>query len=41
MSRASRALAGYPRLDGTLRASAHVFNDAGDTEAFVRALRDL
>jgi cysteine desulfurase/selenocysteine lyase len=29
------------RLDGTLRASAHVFNDAGDIEAFVRALRDL
>ena len=29
------------RLDGTLRASAHIFNDAGDIEAFVRALRDL
>lgn len=29
------------RLDGTLRASAHVFNDADDIEAFVRALRDL
>lgn len=29
------------RLDGTLRASAQVFNDAGDIEAFVRALHDL
>jgi len=29
------------RLDGTLRASAHLFNDAGDVDAFVRALRDL
>jgi cysteine desulfurase/selenocysteine lyase len=29
------------RLDGTLRASAHVFNDSGDIEAFVKALRDL
>jgi cysteine desulfurase/selenocysteine lyase len=29
------------QLDGTLRASAHVYNDAGDIEAFVRALRDL
>jgi cysteine desulfurase/selenocysteine lyase len=29
------------RLDGTLRASAHIFNDAGDIEAFVRALHDL
>ncbi|HEY9182388.1 MAG TPA: cysteine desulfurase [Gammaproteobacteria bacterium] len=29
------------RLDGTLRASAHIFNDPGDIEAFVRALRDL
>lgn len=29
------------RLDGTLRASAHWFNDEGDIEAFVRALRDL
>ena len=29
------------RLDGTLRASAHIYNDAGDIEAFVRALRDL
>jgi selenocysteine lyase/cysteine desulfurase len=28
-------------LDGTLRASAHVYNDVGDIEAFVRALRDL
>jgi cysteine desulfurase/selenocysteine lyase len=28
-------------LDGTLRASAHIFNDAGDIEAFVRALHDL
>lgn len=29
------------RLDGTLRASASVFNDAGDVEAFLRALRDV
>jgi cysteine desulfurase/selenocysteine lyase len=29
------------QLDGTLRASAHVYNDAGDIEAFVKALRDL
>jgi cysteine desulfurase/selenocysteine lyase len=29
------------RLDGTLRASAHLFNDEDDIEAFVRALRDL
>ena len=29
------------RVAGTLRASAQVFNDAGDIEAFVRALRDL
>ena len=29
------------RLDGTLRASAHLYNDAGDIEAFIRALRDL
>jgi cysteine desulfurase/selenocysteine lyase len=29
------------RLDGTLRASAHVFNDENDIERFVRALRDL
>jgi len=29
------------KLDGTLRASAHVYNDAGDIERFVRALRDL
>jgi cysteine desulfurase/selenocysteine lyase len=29
------------RLDGTLRASAHVFNDEDDVEKFVRALRDL
>jgi cysteine desulfurase/selenocysteine lyase len=28
------------QLDGTLRASAHVYNDAGDIEAFVRTLRD-
>jgi cysteine desulfurase/selenocysteine lyase len=28
-------------LDGTLRASAHLYNDAGDIEAFIRALRDL
>jgi cysteine desulfurase/selenocysteine lyase len=29
------------RLDGTLRASAHIYNDAGDIEAFIRALHDL
>jgi cysteine desulfurase/selenocysteine lyase len=29
------------RLDGTLRAAAHVFNDAGDIEALLRALREL
>jgi cysteine desulfurase/selenocysteine lyase len=29
------------RLDGTLRASAHLYNDEGDIEAFIRALRDL
>ncbi|HEU4619055.1 MAG TPA: cysteine desulfurase [Gammaproteobacteria bacterium] len=29
------------RLDGTVRASAHVYNDAGDVEAFLRALREL
>jgi selenocysteine lyase/cysteine desulfurase len=29
------------KLDGTLRASAHVYNDAGDIERFVKALRDL
>jgi selenocysteine lyase/cysteine desulfurase len=29
------------RLDGTLRASAHIYNDAGDIDAFIRALRDL
>jgi cysteine desulfurase / selenocysteine lyase len=29
------------RLDGTLRASAHIYNDAGDIEAFVKALHDL
>jgi cysteine desulfurase/selenocysteine lyase len=29
------------QLDGTLRASAHVYNDASDIEAFVRALREL
>jgi selenocysteine lyase/cysteine desulfurase len=28
-------------LEGTLRASAHVFNDEHDIEAFVRALRDF
>ena len=28
-------------LDGTLRAAAHVFNDAGDIEALLRALREL
>jgi cysteine desulfurase/selenocysteine lyase len=29
------------RLDGTIRASAHIYNDAGDIDAFVGALRDL
>jgi cysteine desulfurase/selenocysteine lyase len=29
------------RLDGTVRASAHIYNDAGDIDAFVAALRDL
>jgi cysteine desulfurase/selenocysteine lyase len=29
------------KLDGTLRASAHLFNDEHDIEAFVRALHDL
>ncbi len=29
------------RLDGTLRASAHIFNDSGDVEALLNALRDL
>jgi cysteine desulfurase/selenocysteine lyase len=29
------------KLEGTLRASAQVFNDAGDIEALLRALRDL
>jgi cysteine desulfurase/selenocysteine lyase len=29
------------KLDGTLRASAHLYNDAGDIEAFIRALHDL
>jgi cysteine desulfurase/selenocysteine lyase len=29
------------QLDGTLRASAQIYNDEGDIEAFVRALRDL
>jgi cysteine desulfurase/selenocysteine lyase len=28
-------------LDGTLRASAHLYNDEGDIEAFVRALHDV
>ncbi len=28
-------------LDGTLRASAHLYNDSGDIEAFVKALRDI
>jgi cysteine desulfurase/selenocysteine lyase len=28
-------------LDGTVRASAHIYNDAGDIDAFVGALRDL
>jgi cysteine desulfurase/selenocysteine lyase len=29
------------QLDGTLRASAHLYNDASDIDAFVRALHDL
>ena len=29
------------RLDGTLRASAHIFNDSGDIDALLNALRDL
>jgi cysteine desulfurase/selenocysteine lyase len=29
------------RLDGTLRASAHLYNDSGDIEALVKALHDL
>ena len=29
------------RLDGTLRASAQIFNDSGDIEALLNALRDL
>lgn len=29
------------QLDGTLRASAHVYNDESDIEAFVKALHDL
>jgi cysteine desulfurase/selenocysteine lyase len=29
------------RLDGTLRASAHIFNDSDDVEALLNALRDL
>ncbi|HZF30743.1 MAG TPA: cysteine desulfurase [Gammaproteobacteria bacterium] len=29
------------KLDGTVRASAHIYNDAGDIDAFVAALRDL
>jgi cysteine desulfurase/selenocysteine lyase len=28
-------------LDGTLRVSAHIYNDAGDVDAFIRALHDL
>jgi cysteine desulfurase/selenocysteine lyase len=29
------------RLDGTVRASAHIYNDSSDIEAFVAALREL
>jgi cysteine desulfurase/selenocysteine lyase len=29
------------RLDGTLRASANIYNDSGDIEAFVKALHDF
>jgi cysteine desulfurase/selenocysteine lyase len=29
------------QLDGTLRVSAHIYNDAGDVDAFIRALHDL
>ena len=29
------------KLDGTLRASAHIYNDASDIDAFIKALRDL
>jgi cysteine desulfurase/selenocysteine lyase len=29
------------KLDGTLRASAHLYNDEGDIETFIRALHDL
>ena len=29
------------RLDGTLRASAHIYKRSADIEAFVKALRDL
>jgi cysteine desulfurase/selenocysteine lyase len=29
------------KLDGTLRASAHIYNDESDIESFVKALREL
>jgi cysteine desulfurase/selenocysteine lyase len=29
------------KLDGTLRASAHIYNDSADIEAFIRALHDV
>jgi selenocysteine lyase/cysteine desulfurase len=29
------------RLDGTIRASAHLYNDASDIEALLAALREL
>jgi cysteine desulfurase/selenocysteine lyase len=29
------------RLDGTVRASAHIYNDSADIDAFLRALREL